>query len=161
MQSRSSLLGRTVILKQLSKFLTIGVLNALIDLVILNVLLYLSPNRTPFDLMVCNSVAVTCAMINSYVCNRLWTFSKSSDGSLRELLSYGVQAGINLIINDLVTVYTSRWLILYKALPMFVSSNMSKGLAMMISSVVSFLCMRLFVFRRKRGEIRYGHRFNR
>ncbi|WP_274434376.1 GtrA family protein [Alicyclobacillus sp. ALC3] len=138
-------------LKRYSKFLIVGFANAVVDLVVLNALLLVAPTRSAFALFVYNTAAVLCALINSYVWNRRWTFADAASGSRRERVLFFVQAGINVAVNDLVVVWLSTYLVFSHAIPLFVSSNLSKGLAMLISSTFSYLCMRLFVFRSDRG----------
>lgn len=137
-------------LKRYTKFLIVGCANAIVDLVVLNALILVAPTRSPFALSIYNTAAVLCALVNSYVWNRRWTFADATNGSRRERTLFFVQAGINVAVNDLVVVWLSTYLVFSHAVPLFVSSNLSKGLAMLISSTFSYACLRLFVFRSDR-----------
>ncbi|QQE80752.1 GtrA family protein [Alicyclobacillus sp. SO9] len=134
-------------IKRYTKFLLVGAANAFVDLLVLNVLMLLTPNATAVEILVYNTIAVMCAIANSYFWNRRWTFADTTDGSVRERLLFFFQALINIGLNDVIVVLLSTYLIFSKSVPVFVSSNAAKGLAMFLSSSVSYLFMRLFVFR--------------
>lgn len=133
--------------KRYTKFLVVGVLNALVDLIVLNGLLMVAPTTNGSMLMWYNTVAVLCAILNSYIWNRRWTFADKADGSVREQVWFFVQAMLNLALNDLIVVWLSTYLIFNHSIPLFISSNAAKGLAMLLSSSMSYVLMRLFVFR--------------
>ncbi|KPV43947.1 GtrA family protein [Alicyclobacillus ferrooxydans] len=129
-----------------TRFLVIGFLNAFIDLLILNVLLLLSP-KDAFHIFVDNTIAVICAITNSYFLNRRFTFRDVASKDAGETARFFVQAFLNLVLNDVIAVFLSTYLIFSKSIPVFVSSNISKGLAMFISSSMSYFLMRYMVFR--------------
>ena len=135
--------------KSYFKFLSVGVINAAVDLIILNVLLLISPSKNSFDILLCNTIAVMCAILCSYGLNRFWTFLDRANGGLKESVLFIIQAFINLVLNDTITVLFSLFLIFNKKIPIFVSSNLSKGLAMLISSSCSYFFMKCIVFKKK------------
>ncbi|WDM02778.1 GtrA family protein [Alicyclobacillus cycloheptanicus] len=136
--------------KRYTKFLIVGGANAVVDLVVLNALILIAPTRHAATLSIYNTVAVICAILNSYVWNRRWTFADASEGTRREKVLFVVQAVVNIIVNDIVVVWLSEYLVFSRSVPLFVSSNASKALAMLISSSFSYVCMRAFVFRGRR-----------
>jgi len=133
--------------KRYTKFVLVGLSNATVDLVVLNALMLLTPRATARELLIYNTVAVICAIANSYFWNCRWTFADSSNGSLRQRVSFFIQALVNLGLNDAIVVLLATYLVFSKSIPVFVSSNVAKGLAMFLSSSISYLLMRLFVFR--------------
>lgn len=143
-----SSMGRRV--KRYTKFIVVGAMNAIVDLAVLNGLLLLSPAKSTLLLFIYNTVAVVLAIANSYFWNRRWTFADSSDGSVRERSMFLVQAMLNLAINDVIVVWLSSYLVFSRSIPFFISSNASKGLAMFLSSSISYVFMRLLVFRGRR-----------
>ncbi|MCL6444095.1 MAG: GtrA family protein [Alicyclobacillus sp.] len=132
--------------------MVVGLANAAVDLLVLNGLLLMHVTRSPWLLSLYNTVAVICAILNSYIWNRRWTFADTSDGSMRERFAFVVQAVLNIVLNDVILVWLSSYLVFAKSVPLFISSNAAKGLAMFLASSVSFIMMRLFVFRRKSGS---------
>jgi putative flippase GtrA len=140
--------------KRYTKFLIIGTMNALVDVFVLDGLLWLVPARTAWALSVYNTIAVVAALLNSYIWNKRWTFGDLATGSAKERLLFFLQAILNLILNDVIVVWISSYLVFSKSVPFFISSNAAKAIAMMASSSVSYLCMRWFVFRaRERVQV--------
>lgn len=134
-------------LKRYTKFITVGAANAGVDLCILNGLLLLAPTRSRGVLLAYNTVAVVCAIVNSYVWNRRWTFADVASGSRREAWLFALQAVVNVAVNDVTVVVLSGWA--YQTeLPVVISSNLAKGAAMLLSSTLSYVVMRRLVFRR-------------
>ncbi len=130
-----------------SRFLTIGAMNAFVDILVLDGLLWFAPTRNTWTLSLYNTFAVVVAIWNSYFWNRRWTFGDIATGSRRERVYFTLQAILNLILNDMIVAFVSSYLIFSKSVPFFISSNAAKALAMVASSSISYLCMRWFVFR--------------
>ena len=89
-------------LRQYTRFLVVGVSNALVDLGLLNLLASLVP---PHDALVFageNSMAVACALLNSYMWNARWTFRGQGTGTPRERALFFAQALLNLLLNNVV-----------------------------------------------------------
>lgn len=142
----SMLVGRTF--RRYTKFLLVGLSNAVVDLVVLNLLLILYPTRSDFWLSTYNTVGVAFAILNSYIWNRYWTFSDVSQGSRSERIKFILQALLNIGLNDVIWVWAAQYLTLDRSLPFFVSSNLAKGAAMFVSSSITYTILRLFVFRK-------------
>lgn len=132
-------------------FLMVGAMNAAVDILVFNLILWFAPTRTNWALSLYNSVAVIAAIVNSYVWNRKITFRDTATGAKREKFWFIGQALLNLCLNDAIVVWISSYLIFNKSVPFFISSNAAKGVAMMLSSAVSYFCMRYLVFRRVRA----------
>lgn len=132
---------------QYAEFATVGIFNAIVDLGVLNLLLWLFPTKDPLGLTIENSLAVALAILNSYLWNSRWTFRKQADGSTRQILLFVAQSLINIAINDVALILTAAPVRHLHLGPAWVSLNLSKGAAMAFASSTSFLIMRLFVFR--------------
>jgi putative flippase GtrA len=156
MQTRSTTgpqLHVTLLSARYLRFLVVGALNAVVDLTVLNLLMWAHPTRIPWQLTVYNTIAVACAIVNSYLWNQRWTFRDVAAGTSREFGLYTLQALINVVINDAVLTAAAACLEGVRGLSPFWSSNLAKAAAMFLSSSVSYLCMRLFVFRRTKGVL--------
>ena len=136
--------------KQYGEFLTVGFLNAAVDLGVLNLLQWLFPTDNQSYLAVENSLAVSLAILNSYLWNTRWTFREQADGSARQLVLFLAQSLLNIAINDLALIATAGQLHQIHIEPRWLKLNLSKGAAMAFASSSSFLIMRLVVFRRPR-----------
>lgn len=134
--------------RQYFQFATVGVLNAVVDLGILNLLLWLWPTTDPLGLTIENSLAVALAISNSYLWNSHWTFRREADGSWRQITLFLAQSLINIGINDAALLLTAGQVRHLHLGPAWVTVNLSKGVAMAFASSASFLIMRLFVFRK-------------
>jgi len=138
---------RTFRLMRYPKFLLVGLVNAAVDLAVLNLFLVIHPTLSAPLLVTYNSVAVICAIATGYALNRRWTFRDRATNSRREILLFWVQGAVNVLINDLILLFLSRFIITHLQLPLIVSSNIAKAVAMASSSSVSYLVLHFFVFR--------------
>ncbi|SFV04434.1 GtrA family protein [Alicyclobacillus macrosporangiidus] len=129
------------------KFACVGVLSAAIDFGVLNALLWTAPAggwlRTLY-----NSVAVVCALANSYAWNCRWTFAERADGSRSERRRFFLQAVLNVALNDATWLTLGGWLSHLGHLQPRVADDAAKAAAMLISSTASYELMRRWVFRR-------------
>jgi len=133
------------------RFLAVGMSNAVVDVGVFNGCLLLSPSKSSFSVLLYNSIAVICAIINSYIWNRRWTFRDVSKGTNKERGLFALQGVLNIVLNNLILYWLSLYLILVREIPFFISSNVAKGIAMMLASSISFVFMRFFVFRGRSG----------
>jgi len=139
--------------RQYTKFLMVGAMNAVVDVIVLNVLFIIAPSKSQWVLVGCNTVAGICAILNSYYWNRKWTFSETADGSIRERYLFILQAILNILLSDVIVGWISSYLVFSKSVPIYISSNSAKLVAMFLSSSLSYFLMRLFVFRKRRKVI--------
>lgn len=130
----------------------VGASNAFVDLFVLNALILLIPTRSTKALLFYNTVAVICAILNSYIWNKRFTFAHMSDGSRGEQVRFLGQAAVNLVLNDVIVVGLSGYLRVAKSVPWMLSSNAAKGLAMLVSSIASYLFMRMLVFKKNQKK---------
>lgn len=144
-----SLHARNRQLLRYPKFLLVGVVNAAVDLLVLNAFLFIHPTLSSPLLITYNSVAVVCAIATGYVLNRSWTFRDRATNSLRERALFWLQGGVNVLINDLILLFLSHYIITHLHFPLMVSSNVAKAVAMASSSSVSYLVLHFIVFRHK------------
>src|SRR5258708_4286467 len=79
---------RLNLLKQLTRFGLVGSLNTLIDLLILNLLLLLLPTTSTLQILLYNALAYSAGAVNSFVCNKYWTFKQRQSVSRRELAPF-------------------------------------------------------------------------
>ena len=137
---------------QYLQFATVGLFNAVVDLGILNLLMWLWPTTNSTGLTVENSLAVALAIANSYLWNSRWTFRRESDGSFRQIILFVGQSLLNIFINDAALLLTAGQVRQLHLGPAWVKINLSKGVAMAFASSTSYFIMRLFVFRPGAGH---------
>ncbi|MGD7022987.1 GtrA family protein [Rossellomorea vietnamensis] len=130
---------------QLIQFSIIGIMNAFIDIFSLNLFLFLYPSEQGAVLVLFNTAAYTLAVSNSYFWNSRLTFKEGSrEGRVK--LIFVIQALISLLISNAVFLGSVQ-LLGITSLQLFLVHNLSKALAMLLSSGASFLFMKNLVFR--------------
>ena len=138
--------------RQIVRFALIGGSNVVIDFGVYNLLLVVAPSRNPDTLVVYNTIAVICALTNSYFWNKSWTFrSQRLSGSgpvrlWRERLLFVAQGVLNVVVNDLVLAGVTVVLNRNDLLSAYLANNLAKVVGVLVASSVSFLAMRFVVF---------------
>lgn len=94
---------------QVVKFLEIGVLNTLIDLGILNLLIWVFGITSGIGLAPLNTVSFLLAATNSYFWNKFWTFKKTGQ-SRKEFLQFFVVSAIGWFINTGIVVLGTAYI---------------------------------------------------
>ncbi|MBI2041883.1 MAG: GtrA family protein [Candidatus Nealsonbacteria bacterium] len=97
------------IIKQAVKFILVGILNTLIDLGVLNFLIFASGIAAGPGYSLFKGISFTAAVVNSYFLNKFWTFKvQKTNGVKREftqffivsLVGFGVNVGVaSLVVN--------------------------------------------------------------
>lgn len=86
------------ILLQLAKFVVVGVLNTLVDLGVLNLLIFVTGTALGISYVVFKSISFVAAVSNSYVWNKFWTF-KSGHKDTKEIVQFFAVSVIGFFIN--------------------------------------------------------------
>ena len=132
-------------LRQMLRFGLVGSLNTLIDLAVLNCLLWLWPTHRNSVLLLDNSIAFSIGAINSFLLNKYWTFQRTGYPDAREITRFALTTLAALACNDAIL-----WLISGLLHPVFLSAplwaNVSKLGAIAGTVLLSYLGMRLWVF---------------
>ncbi len=132
-------------LLQLMRFAIVGVLNTGVDILVLNLLLWRFPTHNTNFLLGYNSLAYTVGAINSFYFNKHWTFKHKRKTNGSELLRFALVSVLGILCNDGII-----WIAAGVLHPLirnnFLWANLSKGLAIIGTSVISYLGMRLWVF---------------
>ncbi len=131
---------------QLLRFGLVGCVNTLIDVLLLNCLLWIWPvQHNTALLLLANSFAYAFGALNSFVLNRYWTFQRSGRITLREVERFSLTTVVALVCNDLFL-----WLLNGALHPSQISpalwTNISKVGAIGCTVLISYLGMRLWVF---------------
>jgi putative flippase GtrA len=137
--------GRAHLFRQALRFGLAGGLNTVVDLLILNGLLWLFPTTSTLTLLAYNSLAYSLGAINSFFLNKYWTFGSRQRVTRGELARF-----------TLITLCGIGWsgAILWCAgtllHPFLVNAtvwaNASKVVAIAGTALISYLGMRLWVF---------------
>ncbi len=106
-----SLLSRRLpVLLQFAKFAAVGALNTLLDLGVLNLLIFFSGIALGYWYSLFKAVSFIIASINSYLWNKYWTFGVSGAVNVREfgqffivtLIGFGINVSVASIVVNVV-----------------------------------------------------------
>ena len=133
--------------RQYFQYILIGSTNAIINLGFLNILLFIWPTTNETKLIFFNTLAYLLSIVNSYIWNSRVAFQHHARKDLREKVNFSIQAGVILIISNLVFLGGIHFLSMFR-LSVWQIQNISKVFAMVTPSIASFFSMKYFVFRR-------------
>ena len=130
---------------QFLRYCLVGGANTLLDLLVLNVLLWGFPTKNVLILVVYNSVAYSGGAVTSFFLNKYWTFGHKRRTTRREVVRFSIILALEILYsNGLV------WLA-GKALQPLITNptlwgNASKLVAVACGAVLSYAFMRFWTF---------------
>ncbi len=136
---------------QVAKFILVGGLNFLIDMGVLNFLIFSTGISTGIIQSGFKSLSFLVAVINSYVWNRYWTFKKETQESISQeffqffiisIIGFSINVGIDYILVNTVSPF--------KEIPLKTWAQLSALLATLVSLVWNFLGYKFIVFNTKK-----------
>ena len=133
------------LIAQLLRFGLVGCLNTMIDLLVLNALLWLWPMQNTWALLLDNSLAYAFGALNSFILNKYWTFRCHNRPNLREVARFLATALAGLVCNDLL-LWLLSGVLQQTPLSPTLGTNIAKVLAIGGTVLISYLGMRLWVF---------------
>ena len=141
--ARAVALSTTV--RQLLRFGLVGALNTAIDVLALNLLVWLFDLRTTPTLLLANAAAYALGAINSFVFNKRWTFGSRKASTPGEVVRFAFTTLAGIGVNDLLL-----WLLSKALLPLLgptqLWANAAKVGSIGGTVLLSYLGMRLWVF---------------
>ena len=134
--------------KRFSKFSVVGLINAVVDLAVLNLLLWAYPTEEAWQFVLYNLVALVLANVNSYVLNSLWTFRGQAHPGLKQGGLFALQALAGVVVSSALF-----WLLIHYALNStglspVVAGNVAKVISTTVASTLSYFVQRHVVFAR-------------
>lgn len=143
--------SRSQTLRQVLRFGVAGGLNTLVDVLILNGLLWVFPTTSTLMLLAYNSLAYSVGAINSFLLNKYWTFGQRQRTTRAELVRFTLitLCGIGWSSSILWLAGLALHSFLANAT---VWANASKLVAIAGTALISYLGMRLWVFVSKSPE---------
>src|SRR5439155_18007388 len=128
------------LLRQLLRFSLVGGLNTLVDLLILNGLLWLFPTTSTLSLLSYSALAFSLGAVNSFLLNKYWTFGSRQKVTRGELARFTLTTlcGIGWSSNILWLASTLLHPMLHNAT---VWANASKVLAICGTVLICYLGM--------------------
>lgn len=136
--------------RRFSKFSVVGLINAVVDLAVLNLLLWAYPTEEPWQFVLYNFVALVLANVNSYVLNSLWTFRGQAHPSLKQGGLFALQALVGVGVSSALFWIFISYTLNSTGLSPVVAGNVAKVISTAIASTLSYFVQRHVVFPRER-----------
>ena len=136
---------------QIVRFGIVGVLNTIVDIIAMNILIWRFPTHDANLLLFYNSIAYMLGALNSFGFNKYWTFKHKQAVTGSELFRFAIVNIIGILCND--GIIWSVASILHTVIANHILwANASKGCAIIGTTSVSYLGMRLWVFSRSQNR---------
>jgi putative flippase GtrA len=137
--------------KKYAQFSLVGLSNMLVDVGVLNFLLFLAPTGSPEVLVLYNVGALVLANANSYLWNTLWTFKDQARHDAKQVGMFTAQGLLNVAVGSVLLWLAARGIRAYTDLSPWLGGNAAKAISTVSASTLSFLFLRLFVFRPRKA----------
>ena len=135
--------------RRFSKFSVVGLINAVVDLAVLNLLLWAYPTEQPWQFVLYNLVALVLANVNSYVLNSLWTFRGQAHPGLKQGGLFALQALAGVLVSSALFWILIHYALNSTGLSPVVAGNAAKVISTSITSTLSYFVQRHLVFPRE------------
>jgi len=135
---------------QIGKFVLVGGVNFLLDIGILNLLIFLTGFASGWFYSIFKGVSFITAVINSYLLNKFWTFSDQAQNKrvTKEFLSFIVVSLIGLFVNNIV----ASFLVNFVGPQAGISENLWASIGAIVASFVgmfwNFIGYKFIVFKK-------------
>ncbi len=137
--------GRRRWVGQMLRFVLVGGLNTVVDLLILNMLLLLFPTNSTRMILIFSAIAYSLGAVNSFLLNKYWTFGYRQRTSWREVVRFIVTTLCGIGWSSIIL-----WLAGNALHPILINptiwANTSKVVAICGTALINYLGMSLWVF---------------
>ena len=93
--------NRPLVVKIL-RFSLVGILNTIVDIAVLNILLWIFPTNDTWQILAFNSLACIVAACNSFFCNKYWTFKYREPVTAQLVLRFAEVSFVSMLGNNFI-----------------------------------------------------------
>lgn len=130
---------------QFLRYCLVGGANTIIDLLVLNILLWRFPTNNVQTLALYNSIAYTGGALSSFFLNKYWTFRRKHKTTAREVVRFTISLFLEVIYSSILV-----WLAGRALQPLIANitlwGNASKLVAVIAGTLISYSFMRFWTF---------------
>ncbi|EFH85081.1 GtrA family protein [Ktedonobacter racemifer] len=130
---------------QFLRYCLVGGINTIIDVSVLNALLWRDPSHNVQLLVAYNSVAYASGAVSSFFLNKYWTFRRKQQPTRQEVGRFLISVALEILSNNALLWLAGMALSPFMA-NVAVWGNTSKLLAVAANAVLSYLLMRFWIF---------------
>ncbi len=134
---------------QFGKFAAVGTLNTLLDLGVLNLLMFLTGFYSGFPFAGFKSVSFLVGTTNSYFWNKLWTFQSKLPVTVAEYIRFGLFTLVGALINVSVASLIVNVIGAPAGMDLKLWANLGALMAVFAGFLWNFLSYRNIVFKTK------------
>lgn len=143
-----SVLGsRFLFLWQFAKFGAVGSMNAALDLGIVNLLSFIFKAYSGWQLVIFNVAALSVALTNSYLLNKLWSFKSAVPVQFKELIGFVAVSLTTVLINTALVYVLTTTIGAPSSISAPLWENIVKLIAVPITLIINFLGYKFLVFK--------------
>lgn len=136
--------------KRFGKFAIVGILGAVVDFGVFNLL----ATGLKFNAVPSSVVSFSLAVVNNFILNRLWTFPDSRNARLgKQLIQFTLVSVIGLLIRTPLFAWLEKQLVPLAArlvpnlfTPTFIGHNLSLAIAIIVVMLWNFIANRYWTF---------------
>jgi putative flippase GtrA len=129
------------------RFGIVGGINTLLDLIVLNSLVYILSVTNPFVFSICKGISFFLALINSYFMNKYFTFAKK-ESKKNDFYKFIFFSLIGFIVNILASSFSFYLLTSYSNIfSVYVIVTLSGIIGALFSLTVNYFSYSYFIFK--------------
>ena len=136
------------ILKQLLRFIVVGFFNTGIDFGVLNFLMFITQHYSGWQYSLFKSISFTCAVINSYIWNKKWTFGKKDGVKAKEFGQFLLVSITAFTVNVGTATYLTNYIGPQWGINAVLWANISAVTAVILTTLINFLGYKYWVFKK-------------
>lgn len=138
---------------QAAKFVLVGGLNFLVDIGVLNLLIFLSGIAAGWLFSFFKAISFVAAVVNSYLLNKLWTFKDGATGKSagkigKEFLIFLIVSLVGITLNNLIASLVVNWIGPQWGISEELWANLGAVTASFLSMFWNFVGYKFIVFKK-------------